>query len=135
MAAAVPRELTRKGRLRAEPRRTNLSPAVSLSRRLLLSTDLAVASWERYPENEVSIFNQVSCYRWERTRNKAGQRGVLGMHRERQEAGPHGLPDLAQLGSDVRSRALNSPVLSQPIVPPPWSSLDALKTSQPTWGR
>jgi hypothetical protein len=31
--------------------------------------------------------------------------------------------------------ALNSPVQSQPIVPRAWSSLDAMKTSQPTWGR
>lgn len=65
-----------------------LSSAVQPFLSPILYTDLAVTSWEQYPENEVRIFNQGSCCRQKGTLNKARQTGGWAMHQEREEAGP-----------------------------------------------
>lgn len=81
----------------------DLSSAVQPFLSPILYTDLAVTSWEQYPENEVRIFNKGSCCRQKRTLSKDDKREGWAMHKERQEAGPCALSGLTELGTYVNS--------------------------------
>lgn len=61
----------------------DLSSAVQPFPSPILYTDLAVTSWEQYPENEVRIFNKGSCCRQKRTLSKDDKREGWAMQEER----------------------------------------------------